>query len=225
MNKKVNKETKKVVKKKEEKDASPDINIDSILSSGSSISNNENTEVVTNEVLKNKDMLDSVSRTDEIDTNVQLVKWLFAETDEKPAFLEKLLSDGDNRIKEVSMLTTLNNLVNMPKIANLKQTTLNSIIDSLNSIQFLSLQDKLSIFNTLDQAEKNSQERAFKYIQMARDFNSMPTIYRQLLDRLMILPDDKVPRMKKIPDLMELPDELWEQIVRIIDIYNNKTKK
>ena len=57
---------------------------------------------------------------------------------------------------------------------------------------------------------------------MARDFNSMPTIYRQLVDKLMIMPNDKINRLKVIPTLMELPDEIWDRIINIVEIWNKR---
>ena len=61
-----------------------------------------------------------------------------------------------------------------------------------------------------------------KYIQMSRDFNSMPTIYRQLVDRLMTVPDDRAYRLKAIPRFMELPDEIWNKIIEIVDLWDKQ---
>ncbi|MBQ2639266.1 MAG: hypothetical protein IJF92_00670 [Bacilli bacterium] len=174
------------------------------------------------EVVSNISALDRAADIDSLSTTESLVRYAFANNEDKPILLEKLLSDGDARIKEISTINALQSQLNITKLAALEQTVLNDIIYKVNNISFLSLQDELSIFTTINTAKEKAQKQIFDYIKMSRDFSSMPTIYRQLVDKLMIMPDDKVTRLKTIPELMELPDELWNRIIEIVEIYNKR---
>lgn len=224
--------------KKESKKKSPDvvdinlddINIDELISNTSSNDNSGNNDpgindpssFTKNEALNNLSILNDSTGANDTDTNVNLIKYAFANNENKPLILEKILSDGDSRIKEISTINTLNTQLGITKISILEQAVLDDISKKIENASFLSLQDELSIFATLNTAKEKGQKQIFDYIKMARDFNSMPSIYRQLVDKLMIMPDDKVPRLKVIPTLMELPDEIWNRIIEIVNLWNNK---
>ena len=53
------------------------------------------------------------------------------------------------------------------------------------------------------------------FTQAQKDFAGVPLIYRQLLDQLLIVPQEKLPRLKSLPKLVDLPDEIWDRIVEI----------
>lgn len=196
-----------------------DIDIDNLLDSDDP--GNSKT-IKTSEVLNHVDDINNAAGIDDANTAVDLVKYAFANNEDKPIILEKLLSDGDARIKEISTINALQTQLNITKLASLEQTVLDDIIYKVENISFLSLQDELSIFTTINTAKEKGQKQIFDYIKMARDFNSMPTIYRQLVDKLMIMPNDKINRLKIIPTLMELPDEIWDRIINIVEIWNKR---
>lgn len=205
-------------KNKSEIDLS-NIDIDNLLDSDDP--GNSKT-IKTSEVLNHVDDINNAAGIDDANTAVDLVKYAFANNEDKPIILEKLLSDGDARIKEISTINALQTQLNITKLASLEQTVLDDIIYKVENISFLSLQDELSIFTTINTAKEKGQKQIFDYIKMARDFNSMPTIYRQLVDKLMIMPNDKINRLKIIPTLMELPDEIWDRIINIVEIWNKR---
>ncbi len=205
-------------KNKSEIDLS-NIDIDNLLDSDDP---GNNKTIKTSEVLNHVDDINNAAGIDDANTAVDLVKYAFANNEDKPIILEKLLSDGDARIKEISTINALQTQLNITKLASLEQTVLDDIIYKVENISFLSLQDELSIFTTINTAKEKGQKQIFDYIKMARDFNSMPTIYRQLVDKLMIMPNDKINRLKIIPTLMELPDEIWDRIINIVEIWNKR---
>lgn len=213
-----NKKSSKDSKDKSEIDLS-NIDIDNLLDSDDP--GNSKT-IKTSEVLNHVDDINNAAGIDDANTAVDLVKYAFANNEDKPIILEKLLSDGDARIKEISTINALQTQLNITKLASLEQTVLDDIIYKVENISFLSLQDELSIFTTINTAKEKGQKQIFDYIKMARDFNSMPTIYRQLVDKLMIMPNDKINRLKVIPTLMELPDEIWDRIINIVEIWNKR---
>ena len=193
-----------------------DVDIDSLL-------DGDNSSQSSPEIDKLVDSLKGINAAtglEDSDTNVNLIKYAFANNEDKPIFLEKVLSDGDSRLKEISTINALYNQLNISKLSSAENALVDEIIKQLENTAFMTLQDKLSILITVSGIKEKNQKQICDYIKMARDFNSMPTIYRQLVDKLMIMPGDKVYRFKTIPALMELPDEIWNQIVHIVEVYN-----
>lgn len=193
-----------------------DVDIDSLLDGD----NNPQSSPEIGKLVDSLKGINNATGLDDSDANVNLIKYAFANNEDKPIFLEKVLSDGDSRLKEISTINALYSQLNISKLSSAENVLVDEIIKQLENTAFMTLQDKLSILITVSGIKEKNQKQIFDYIKMARDFNSMPTIYRQLVDKLMIMPGDKVYRFKTIPALMELPDEIWNQIVHIVEVYN-----
>ena len=213
-------------KKKEEKTEleSSSIDLNKILSGEGGNSSNEE---IHNEILANIEKINEATNINTVDSVTALIKWIMAENatlddDGRPIFMDRIMSDGDARIKDVSMITVIQSLAQVPKITAMKQYCLDNIAKKLQNSSFMTISEQMSIAKDLNDMENDTQTRAMKYIQMSRDFNSMPTIYRQLVDRLMTVPDDRAYRLKAIPRFMELPDEIWNKIIEIVDLWDKR---
>ena len=157
-------ENKKKNSKKEETQKSNSNNIEDIDLSGidinSMLNNDENqntSSMKVGEIISNVNELNKAADIDDLDTTVNLVKYAFANNEDKPIILEKLLSDGDARIKEISTINALQTHLNITKLAALEQTVLDDIIYKVNNISFLSLQDELAIFTTINHAKEQGR--------------------------------------------------------------------
>lgn len=132
----------------------------------------------------------------------------------RPIFAEKFFADGENRIRESNQLTTMMSLSFVPKLLAMQQSLIESL-STPDSLKYLSADEKISYLNTLAAMSTKFNEIAMKYSQANKDFSSVPLVYRQLLDQLLSLSTDKLPRLKNIPKLVEVSDEVWDRIVEI----------
>lgn len=135
----------------------------------------------------------------------------------RPIFAEKFFADGESRIKESNQLTTMMSLSFIPKLLAMQQSLINSL-STPDSLKYLSADEKISYLNTLAAMSTKFNEIAMKYSQITKDFSGVPLIYRQLLDQLLMISGDKLPRLKIIPKLVDLPEEIWQRIVEISNI-------
>ena len=132
----------------------------------------------------------------------------------RPIFAEKFFADGESRIRESNQLTTMMSLSFVPKLLAMQQSLIESL-STPDSLKYLSADEKISYLNTLAAMSTKFNEIAMKYSQANKDFSGVPLVYRQLLDQLLSLSTDKLPRLKNIPKLVEVSDEIWDRIVEI----------
>ena len=135
----------------------------------------------------------------------------------RPLFAEKFFADGESRIRESNQLTTLMSLSFVPKLLAMQQSLINSL-STPDSLRYLSADEKISYLQTLAGMSTKFNEIALKYSQAVKDFSGVPLIYRQLLDQLLTIPSDRLPRLKLIPKLVDLPDEIWDRIIEISNL-------
>lgn len=205
----------------QEKEQDIDIDLNNIdINSMLDDDNSRSSSMQIGDILPNVDKLNEATGMNDLDTAKELIQYAFANDTEKPIILQKLLSDGDARIKEISTINALQSQLNITKLSSLEKVILDDIIKSVENMAYMSIEDKLSILATVTVAKEKAQKQVFEYIKLSYDFNSMPTIYQQLVSKLMIMPDDKVHRFTSIPALMELPDELWDRIMEIVNLWN-----
>ena len=57
-----------------------------------------------------------------------------------------------------------------------------------------------------------------KYSKLAQDFTNVPIIQRQIMDTILQVPYEKLPRMKIISKIQDVSDETFDRIEEIIDL-------
>ena len=135
----------------------------------------------------------------------------------RPIFAEKFFADGESRIRESNQLTTLMSLSFVPKLLAMQQSLINSL-STPDNLKYLSADEKISYLQTLAGMSTKFNEIALKYSQAVKDFSGVPLIYRQLLDQLLTIPGDRLPRLKLIPKIVDLPDDIWDRIIEISNL-------
>lgn len=132
----------------------------------------------------------------------------------RPEFADKFFADADSRIRESNQLTAMMGLSFVPKLLAVEKSLIDDLCSPEN-LKFISNDEKLNRLQTLAVISTKFNELAMKYTKVSKDFAGVPSIYRQLLDKLMSIPRDKVHRLKAIPDLLELPNDIWDRIIEI----------
>ena len=185
----------------------PSINIDDLSS------DEEDLTVASNAILDDPEDL-TVGLTKE---EIQEFYEYLAGTRPRPIFAEKFFADGESRIRESSQLTTMMSLSFVPKLLAMEQALINSLSNP-ESLKYLSNDEKINYLQTLTTMSNKYSEAAMKYTQLSRDLSQVPLIYRQLLDQLLMIEGEKLPRLKAIPKLVDLDEDVWNRIIEIANI-------
>lgn len=175
--------------------------------------NEEDTSIVSNELLNN-----SEEYTLGLDRNqIEEFYDYLAGKAPRPVFAEKFFADGESRIRESSQLTTMMSLSFVPKLLAMQQSLINSL-SRPESLKYLSSDEKIEYLQTLTNMSSKFSDTAMKYTQLSRDLTQVPLIYRQLLDQLLMIEGEKLPRLKAIPKLVDLDEDIWNRIIEIANI-------
>jgi hypothetical protein len=170
-------------------------------------------EIATNDIIENVDELNLGLTKEEIKNFYSYLSG----KESRPQFAEKFFSDSESRLKESTQITSLMGLSFIPKLLGASQSIINDLTKADN-LKFLSREEKIDYLQTFSAIATKFNEVALKNAQAIKDFSSMPLIYRQLLDQLLLVPNEKLYRLKKIPELMDLDDDTWNRIVEIADL-------
>lgn len=179
-----------------------DINLDEL--------ENNKSELESNEIIENTNKLTLGLNKEQIN---EFYEYLSGDRT-RPIFAEKFFADGDARIRESNQLSAMMGLSFVPKLLAVQESLINNLT-SEETLKYLSTNEKISYLQTFAAISTKFNDIAMKYTQAQKDFAGVPLIYRQLLDQLLIVPQEKLPRLKTIPKLVDLSDEIWDRIVEI----------
>lgn len=132
----------------------------------------------------------------------------------RPVFAERFFADSEARIRESNQLATMMGLSFIPKLLAVQESLINNLT-SEETLKYLSTDERIGYLQTFAAISTKFNDIALKYTQAQRDFSGVPLIYRQLLDQLLIIPQEKLPRLKLLPNLVDLPDDIWDRIIEI----------
>lgn len=179
-----------------------DINLDEL--------ENNKSELESNEIIENTNKLTLGLNKEQIN---EFYEYLSGDRT-RPIFAEKFFADGDARIRESNQLSAMMGLSFVPKLLAVQESLINNLT-SEETLKYLSTNEKISYLQTFAAISTKFNDIAMKYTQAQKDFAGVPLIYRQLLDQLLIIPQEKLPRLKSLPKLVDLPDDIWNRISEI----------
>lgn len=173
----------------------------------------ESEPLVSNDIIENNTNLTLGLTKEQID---EFYEYLAGKRT-RPVFAEKFFADGESRIRESNELAALMGLSFVPKLLAVQESLINNLT-SEDTLKYLSTDEKIHYLQTFAAMSTKFNDIAMKYSEAQKDFTGLPSIYRQLLDQLLIVSEDKLPRLKVIPKLVDLPGDIWNRIVEIANI-------
>ena len=171
------------------------------------------TDLESNVILDNSDKLTLGLSEEKI---LEFYDYLSGKTP-RPIFAEKFFADGESRIRESNQLTAMMGLSFVPKLLAVEQSLIDNLCSPEN-LKYLSTENKLSYLQTFAAISTKFNSIAETYIKNSKDFAGVPLVYRSLLDQLLQVSEDKLPRLKLLPKLIDLSEDTWNRIVEISNL-------
>lgn len=175
--------------------------------------NNDSTDIVSNPMLDESDKYTTGLTAEEI---TEFYEYLAGRAS-RPAFADKFFADGDSRIKESNQLTVMLSLSFIPKLLSLQQAIIDKIAKP-ETLAYKSVDELTSLLQSINTIITKANENAMKYSKLAQDFTNVPIIQRQIMDTILQVPYEKLPRMKIISKIQDISDETFDRIEEIIDL-------
>lgn len=116
---------------------------------------------------------------------------------EKPLFVDKFMADTEGRLKEMSSIMTLLQLSRIPVLT----AQVNQVQDRLFDPSNLYDMDSKTLSATMTNLNKdimNILDVSIKTVQNNSQFGSLNNEYRRLLDSMMMLPADKLDKIREL---------------------------
>lgn len=116
---------------------------------------------------------------------------------EKPEFVDRFMADAEGRIKEMTMIMNMVQLSQIPT----ETALLNQVTERLFDPQNLYDMDSKTLSatrSTLKNDISRTLETSLKTIQTTSQFGSLNNEYRRILDGIMMLPADKLDRVRDL---------------------------
>lgn len=183
---------------------------------GETENNNENS-ITTNPLLEQSEEFTTGLSLEEIK---EFYEYLAGRAT-RPAFADKFFADGDSRIKESNQLTVMLGLSFIPKLLSLQQAIIDKVARP-ETLSYKSVDELTSLLQTINGIISKTNENAMKYSKIAQDFSGLPIIQRQIMDVILQVPAEKLPRMKIISQLIDISDETFDRICEIISLDLNR---
>lgn len=105
----------------------------------------------------------------------------------------------------------------IPKLLSLQQAIINKVAKP-ETLAYKSVDELTGLLQTINGIISKTNENAMKYSKLAQDFSGLPIIQRQIMDVILQVPAEKLPRMKIISSLIDISDETFDRIEEIINL-------
>lgn len=116
---------------------------------------------------------------------------------EKPLFLDKFASDSEGRLKDMVLIMQLIQLSRLPMLTAL-QTQIQERLFSPENLYSMDISDLTKASNSVTKEVETILKTSTDAIQIITQFGTLNSEYRKLIDAILLLPEDKLNRIKEI---------------------------
>lgn len=116
---------------------------------------------------------------------------------ERPLFIDKYTASCEDKLRDLIYMISLKQLANIPQLMDYSNKV-KSILYSDNTIYQLEQKDLMAINNGAVNEINSAMSNTVKMMQMFNQMGSLNSQYRRLLDKLVLMPEDKVNKIMDI---------------------------
>ena len=116
---------------------------------------------------------------------------------EKPLFLDKFASDTEGRLKDMILTMQLMQLSRMPVLTAL-QSQVQKRLFSPENLYSMDISDLTKASGNLTKEIETILKTSTDAVQIITQFGTLNSEYRKLIDAILLLPEDKLNRIKEI---------------------------
>lgn len=116
---------------------------------------------------------------------------------EKPLFLDKFASDSEGRLKDMILIMQLIQLARLPMLTAL-QAQIQDRLFSPENLYSMDISDLTKASGSVTKEVETILKTSTDAIQTITQFGTLNSEYRKLIDAILLLPEDKLNRIKEI---------------------------
>lgn len=116
---------------------------------------------------------------------------------EKPLFLDKFATDSEGRLKDMVLIMQLIQLSRLPMLTAL-QSQIQERLFSPENLYSMEISDLTKASGSVTKEVETILKTSTDAIQMITQFGTLNSEYRKLIDAILLLPEDKLNRIKEI---------------------------
>lgn len=116
---------------------------------------------------------------------------------EKPLFLDKFASDSEGRLKDMILIMQLIQLARLPMLTAL-QAQIQERLFAPENLYSMDISDLTKASGSVTKEVETILKTSTDAIQTITQFGTLNSEYRKLIDAILLLPEDKLNRIKEI---------------------------
>lgn len=119
---------------------------------------------------------------------------------DKPLFLDRFTADLNGRLKEMLLVVTQLQLSRVPKLLEYYDSIQEKLVNSEN-INNMKLEESTKIMLNISKDFQSIIDTSIKTLQTINNYDSLNNSYRDLLNRMLLLSDEKINSIKDKLDI------------------------